>query len=104
MHCAPKRTYSPHPVPDWDVVEGIGLDAPSELPESERTRFDRGWESLRNGRLETAVTDIESLARRYESSPEVATAAGFLDLRLGKPVDAERKFQQALRQEPDLGA
>jgi tetratricopeptide (TPR) repeat protein len=89
-------------VPDWDVVEGIGLDAPSELPESERTRFDRGWEALRTGRLETAVSDIESLARRYDGSPEVATAAGFLDLRLGKPVDAERKFQQALRQEPDL--
>jgi len=91
-------------VPDWDVVEGIGLEAPSDLPASERTKFDRGWESLRKGRLETAVTDIESLARRYESSPEVATAAGFLDLRLGKPLDAERKFQEALRKEPELGA
>jgi tetratricopeptide (TPR) repeat protein len=90
-------------VPDWDVVEGIGLQAPSDLPDSERRKFDRGWESLRSGRLDTAVSDIESLARRYETSPEVATAAGFLDLRLGKPEDAERKFQAALRTEPELG-
>ncbi len=104
VHCAPKRTFVPYPVPDWDVVEGMGLDAPSELPASERTKFDRAWKSLQNGRLETAVPDIESLAARYESSPEVATAAGFLDLRLGKPLDAERKFQAALRQDPELGA
>jgi tetratricopeptide (TPR) repeat protein len=90
-------------VPDWDVVEEIGLEAPSELPDSEKRKFDRGWESLRSGRLDTAVSDIEALASRYETSPEVATAAGFLDLRLGKPDEAERKFQEALRAEPELG-
>ncbi len=104
LSCAPKRAFVPHPVPDWDVVEGIGLPAPSELPESERTKFDRGWKSLRTGRLDAAASDIESLARRYETSPEVATAAGFLDLRLGKASDAERKFQEALGKEPELGA
>jgi tetratricopeptide (TPR) repeat protein len=101
--CAPKRALVPYPVPDWDVVEGMGLDAPSDLPESARKTFARGWESLKAGRLESAATDIESVARRYESHPEVATAAAFLDLRLGKPSEAERRFQAALRAEPDLG-
>ena len=104
LHCAPKRSFAPHPVPDWDVVEHLGLPAPSDLPASERTTFDRGWKSLQSGRLDAALSDIESLARRHEKSPEVATAAAFLDLRLGKPSDAERKFQAALREEPELGA
>ncbi len=104
LYCAPKRSFAPHPVPDWDVVERMGLKAPSDLPASERTTFDRGWSSLQSGRLDAAASDIESLARRYEKSPEVATMAAFLDLRLGKPSDAERKFQAALREEPDLGA
>ncbi len=104
LHCAPKRSYAPYPVPDWDVVERMGLPAPADLSASERTTFDRGWRSLQAGRLDAAVSDIEALARRYEKSAEVATAAAFLDLRLGKPSDAERKFQAALRVEPDLGA
>jgi tetratricopeptide (TPR) repeat protein len=91
-------------VPDWDVVERMGLKAPSDLPESEQTTFDRGWKSLQTDRLDVAASDIESLASRYERSAEVATAAAFLDMRLGKPSDAERKFQTALRLEPDLGA
>jgi tetratricopeptide (TPR) repeat protein len=103
LSCAPKRSFVPYPVPDWDVVERMGLEAPRELPEAERTVFERGWESLQAGRLETASSDIEPLARKYERSPEIATAAGFLDLRLGKPQDAERKFQAALRTDPDLG-
>ena len=102
-YCAPKRAFVPHPVPDWDVVERMGLPAPSELPASSKTTFDRGWKSLREGRLDDAVSDIESLARRYETSPEVLTADAFLDLRLGKPADAERKFQAALREDPDFG-
>jgi tetratricopeptide (TPR) repeat protein len=104
LDCAPKRSIVPHPVSDWDVVERMALPAPSGLPASERTTFDRGWSSLQRGRLEGAVSDIESLARRYEERAEVATAAAFLDLRLGKPADAERKFQAALREEPELGA
>jgi hypothetical protein len=62
-------------VPDWDVVEHLGLPAPSDLQASERTTFDRGWKSLQSGRLDAALSDIESLARRHEKSPEVATAA-----------------------------
>jgi tetratricopeptide (TPR) repeat protein len=81
----------------------MGLPAPSEIPVSSKTTFDRAWKSLQDGRLEAAAPDIESLARRYEKSPEVATAAAFLDLRLGKVADAERKFQMALRQDPDFG-
>jgi len=91
-------------VPDWDVVERMGLPAPADLPGPERTRFDRGWKSLQTGRLDAAVSDIESLASRYERSAEVATAAAFLDMRLGKPSDAERRFQAALRLSPELGA
>ncbi len=104
LSCAPKRALVPHTVPDWDIVEGIALTPPSELPAPERTKLDRGWKSLKTGRLDTAASDIESLLRRYETSPEVATVAGFLDLRLGKPSDAERKFQAALQKEPELGA
>jgi len=104
LHCAPKRTFVPHPVPDWDVVERMGLPAPSDLSKSAQTTFDRGWKSLQTGRLDVAVSDIESMASRYEQSPEVATAAAFLDLRLGRPLDAERKFQAALQDEPELGA
>jgi tetratricopeptide (TPR) repeat protein len=104
LSCAPKRVLVPHPVPDWDIVEGIALAPPSDLPESERTKLDRGWKSLKTGQVDAAASDIESLLRRYETSPEVATAAGFLDLRLGKASDAERKFQAALRKEPELGA
>jgi tetratricopeptide (TPR) repeat protein len=104
LHCAPKRTFVPHPVSDWDVVERMGLKAPADLPTSDRAKFDRGWESLRSGRLETAVDDIESLSRRYQGRPELETAAGFLDLRLGRPSDAEQKFQEALGAEPQLGA
>ncbi|MGH9391162.1 MAG: hypothetical protein ACRD1Z_16225, partial [Vicinamibacteria bacterium] len=104
LHCAPKRSYIPYPVPDWDVVERMGLLAPPDLKASERTTFDRGWKSLQAGRLDAAASDIESLARRHERSASVSTAAAFLDLRLGKPSDAERKFQAALRLEPELGA
>jgi len=104
FHCAPKRSFIPYPVPDWDVVERMGLPAPPDLSASERTTFDRAWKSLQTGRLDAAASDIEPLARRYERSPEVATAAAFLDLRLGKPTDAERKFQAALQEEPELGA
>ncbi len=102
-YCAPKRSFVPHPVPDWDVVERMGLQAPSELPATSKTTFDRAWKSLQEGRLDAAAHDIESLARRYETNPEVATAAAFVDLRLGKPADAERKFQAALRKDPDFG-
>jgi tetratricopeptide (TPR) repeat protein len=104
MHCASKRTFVPHPVSDWDVVERMGLSAPADLSTSDRAKFDRAWQSLRAGRLEVAVDDIESLSRRYQGRPELETAAGFLDLRLGKPADAERKFQDALAAEPQLGA
>lgn len=102
-HCAPKRTFVPHPVPDWDVVERMGLEAPSGLPASSRAAFERGWQSVREGHLDAAVSDIESLARRYEEKPEVATAAAFLDLRLGKGADAERRFRAALQTDPDFG-
>jgi tetratricopeptide (TPR) repeat protein len=103
IHCAPKRAFVPQPVTDWDLVERMGLEAPDSLTAPEKAAFDRGWQSLRNGRLEAAASDIEPLLRRYERNPEVATAVGFLDLRLGKPKDAERKFQAALREEPELG-
>ncbi len=103
IHCAPKRAFVPHTVADWDLVERMGLEAPAELPASEQAAFDRGWQSLLSGRLDAAASDIEPLARRYGKSPEIAAAAGFLDLRLGEPQDAERKFQTALREEPELG-
>lgn len=102
-YCAPKRTLAPHPVPDWDVVEHMGLQPPSEFPASSKTAFERGWKSLREGRLDAAASDLENLARRYETNPEVATAAAFLDLRVGKAADAERKFRAALQKQPDFG-
>jgi tetratricopeptide (TPR) repeat protein len=104
LHCAPRRSFASHPVPDWDVVERMGLDAPSDLTASERAAFERGWKSLRAGRLEAAASDIEPLAARHPKKPEVATAAGFLELRLGDRVEAERRFQAALREDPELGA
>lgn len=103
LQCAPKRSLVPYPVPDWDLVESMGLAAPTDLPVSAQATFDRGWKSLQTGRLEVAASEIEWLARRYERSPEVATAAAFLDLRLGKVSDAERRFRTALGAEPEFG-
>ncbi|MGH9337450.1 MAG: S-layer homology domain-containing protein, partial [Vicinamibacteria bacterium] len=101
--CAPKRSYVSHPVSDWDVVEQMALQAPADLSSSQKSAFDRGWRSLQEGRLGVAVSDLENLSRRYGSSPEIATAAGFLDLRLGNADDAERKFQAALKENPAFG-
>jgi tetratricopeptide (TPR) repeat protein len=81
----------------------MGLPAPPDLPPSSKTAFERGWRSLQEGRLDAAASDLENLARRHETSPEVATAAAFLDLRLGKGVDAEHKFRAALQEEPEFG-
>jgi tetratricopeptide (TPR) repeat protein len=103
IHCAPKRTYVSHPVPDWDVVERMGLEPPAELSASQKTEFERAWTSLQEGALGAAAEDLDTLSRRYGDSPEINTALAYLQLRLGRADEAERKFQAALRRKPGFG-
>lgn len=101
--CAPKRTYVPRPVPDWDVVERMGLEPPAGLSPSRKNDFERGWSSLRKGDLGVAAEELDGLSRRYHDSPEIDTALAYLRLRLGRPDEAERTFQEALRLRPGFG-
>jgi tetratricopeptide (TPR) repeat protein len=101
--CAPKRNFVARTVPDWDVVSRVGLEAPDGLTNSQREAFDRGWESVRDGELDVAWSELEPLARRQGESPAVATAMGYFELRLGNGDEADRNFQKALRLEPTYG-
>lgn len=113
--CAPKRTLVPRTVPDWDVVSRMGMEAPEELSSSQREAFVRGWSSLREDRLELALSELEGLSRRYSGSgrsarsahsakiPAIETAMGYVELRVGSADAAERRFQAALRADPAYG-
>jgi tetratricopeptide (TPR) repeat protein len=106
--CATKRDLVARPVPDWDVVERMGLEASSDLKASDQKTFDRAWTALRQGQLEIASADLEGLARRYGTSPtgdrpEISTALSFLDLRLGNAGAAEKGFQSVLQVDPTYG-
>lgn len=103
MGCAAKRDYSPASVPGWDVVQSMPLEPPDELSTGQQEDFRNGWRNVQQGNLELAASEFESLSRRYARSPEIATARGFLELRLGGVVDAERWFQTALRERPSYG-
>jgi tetratricopeptide (TPR) repeat protein len=92
-----------HTVPDWDVVSRVGLEAPESFTKGQREAFDRGWAAVRDGRLDAAWSDFEPLGRRDGDRPEVATALGYLELRLGNEAEADRSFQKALRAETSYG-
>lgn len=99
--CAPKRDYTPATVPDWDVVQNMALEPPEELSPGQQRDFEEGWRSLQLGDLETAASELEDLSGRYGRSAEIATARGFLELRLGSAPAASRYFESALRARPD---
>lgn len=99
--CAAKRSFTIAPVPAWDVVQGLQIDAPDELPERQRRQLDEGWESLKAGALESAAPAIETLGLSYGDVSEVGTVRGFLELRQGSLPAAERFFRDALSARPD---
>ncbi len=101
--CAAKRDYTAATVPGWDIVQGMGLDPPADLSSGQRQNFEQGWQDLQRGNLEAAASELESLGRRYGRSPEIMTARGYLELRLGSVPAAERYFQAALRERPIYG-
>lgn len=101
--CAPKRVFTPAPVPAWDVVETMTLEAPEDLSERERASFREGWGALRRGDLESAAASLEPLGRRYGRNPTIASALGFLELRAGNQNGASRYFQSALTDDPSFG-
>jgi tetratricopeptide (TPR) repeat protein len=109
LACAPKRgELVARPVPDWDVVERIGIESPENLSASQRKEFDRGWKALREGRLDVASADLEGIARSHgkdprRNGPELATALGYLDFRLGNVGAAETGFQAVLQVDPAYG-
>ena len=98
--CAPKRVYTPATVPSWNVVEEMMLTPPESLSGDELRRFEEGWSALQQGNLESAQSNLSRLARKYGRSPEVTTALGFLDLRLGSWPASMRYFSAALAERP----
>jgi tetratricopeptide (TPR) repeat protein len=103
MQCAPKREYVSRPVSDWDVVERMGLEPPDGLSASQKTKFEQGWTSLREGDLGLAARNLEDLSKRYQDSVEINTALAYLSLRLGRSHEAEQTFQTVLRERPRFG-
>jgi tetratricopeptide (TPR) repeat protein len=106
--CATKRVLVARPVADWDVVERMGIEAPSGLSASDRKTFDRAWKAVRQGQLQIASSDLEALARSHgkspgEDSPEISTAMSFLDLRVGNVAEAEKGFQTVLQVDRTYG-
>ena len=101
--CAAKRDFTVATVPAWDVVQGMVLQPPEGSSDGERRRFEEGWQNLRQGNLEQASSDLAGLASRFARSPEIATANGFVELRLGNSMAAERYFRAALKERPSYG-
>ena len=81
----------------------MALEAPPDLSSGQQQDFEEGWRDVQQGKLEAAASELESLTRRYGRSPEIVTARGFLELRLGSVPAAERYFQTALRERPTYG-
>jgi Flp pilus assembly protein TadD len=102
--CAEKRVFTPVNVPEWDVVQSLRLEPPSELSGRQKRDFEEGWDLLKEGRLAGAASELEGLGRRYPQSPEIAAALGYLELKAGNPRTAERYFDTALSVDRDIGA
>ena len=101
--CAPKRDYTASTVPGWDFVQSIDLESPEALSPGQQRDFADGWRDLQQGSLEAAASELRSLSRRHGRSVEIATANGFLELRLGDLPGAERYFQVALSERSTYG-
>ena len=101
--CAAKRDYTAATVPGWDIVQGMVLEPPPALSSGQQQDFEQGWRDVQQGNLEAAASELESLSRRFGRSPQVVTARGYLELRLGSVLAAERYFQTALRELPTYG-
>lgn len=104
ISCAPKRTYTPIPVPGWEYIANELRGVPLSLSESDRRTFERGWDALVRDDLATAAENLEKLARRQSQNASVQAALGYLELRLGDRVVADQQFMKALRLEPSMGA
>ena len=94
--CAAKRDFTPVTVPSWNVVQEMMLSPPKNFSDGERRRFQEGWSALQLGNFDTAESNLSRLGRKYGRSPEVTTALGFLELRLGRWPASERYFSIAL--------
>ena len=90
-------------MPAWDIVQGLALKPPPDLSSGQQQNFEEGWRDVQQGNLRAAASELESLSRRYGRNPEIATARGYLELRLGSVPAAERYFQTALRERPTYG-
>ena len=101
--CAPKRDFTPAAVPSWNVVQQMTLAPPESFSSGERRRFEDGWSALQQGNLESAASNLSRLGRKYGRSPEVTTALGFLELRLGSWPASVRYFSAALVERPGFG-
>ena len=101
--CAPTRVFTPATVPSWNVVQQMTLAPPESLSDGERRRFEDGWSALQQGDLESAESNLSRLGRKYGRSPEVTTALGFLELRLGRWPASERYFRTALAEHSGFG-
>lgn len=81
------------------------LEPPDELSAGRQQDFAEAWRQVQGGNLQDAASELEDLSRRYGRSVEIATARGFLELRLGgsPAAAADRYFQTALRERPGYG-
>ena len=87
------------PVAGWEYVAELEPDG-SALPPAARDRLGTGWEQIRTGRLREAEGVLASLLAEFPDDPGVLAAAGYLELRLGRPEGAEPRFEAALDRDP----
>lgn len=102
--CAARRSYISSPVPGWELVRDVSLEPPEELSVNDQRAFERAWQAVKQGELESAASELLRLERRSRKHPSIETALGYVELRGGARPRAEVYFQEALDQHPTLAA
>ena len=102
--CASVRSYTTVPVRGWNYAAGQFQNAPASLSSEDRTTFQKGWQALLRGDVETSAHLLDRLGRQHRDNPSLDAAIGYLELRIGNRKTAEKRFVVALEKEPKMSA